>query len=309
VLRRILKSILMNMKPNHESTLRPTIAAVAIGIFITASLTNAAISVFGNFWNRGDNMFSWVPEYTELATYKGDEDACDRATPDVSVDDRLVVLRIDDPQAYVWTDVVKLMVADARSYGYKPVLGIIPNKLEEDQLFSLYLKEHSCEYEAAQHGFAHHKDGDYDTPEFDDIDPWEAEEKLEQGREILERVTGQNITTFIPPQNRIDTDITYIFEDMGYPIVSAIGENRYDSDISTYEFEEDYLVSAEDVLSSCDRRFADGKVCVIMLHPQDYATDGAFEAWKYQYYTDLLEGLQMRDVTVVTMKELRKILQ
>jgi peptidoglycan/xylan/chitin deacetylase (PgdA/CDA1 family) len=293
----------------QESTIRSTIISVAIGLFILASIINASVSVFGDFWNKGDNIFSWVPEYTELATHKEDENTCDRPTPDVSEGDQVVVLRIDDPQAYIWTDVVKLMIADARSYGYKPVLGIIPNKLEEDQLFSLYLKEHSCEYEAAQHGFAHHKDGDYDTPEFDDIDPWEAEAKLEEGREILERVTGQNITTFIPPQNRIDPDITHVFEELGYPIVSALGENRYDSDISTYEFEGDYLVPVDDVLSGCDRRFAEGKACVIMLHPQDYATDGAFEAWKYQYYSELLEGLRMRDVTVVTMKELRKILQ
>lgn len=309
MLRKILKSILMNMKPNHESTLRPTIAAVAIGIFILASLTNAAISVFGNFWNRGDNMFSWVPEYTELATYKEDEGACDRSTPDASVDDRLVVLRIDDPQAYIWTDVVKLMVADARSYGYKPVLGIIPNKLDEDRLFSLYLSEHACEFEIAQHGFYHHKDGDYDIPEFGSISEEEAEWRLDEGQRILGTLTTEPITTFIPPQNIIDPDILHLFDESGFTVISRYDDAPYDADISTYEYEGGYLENVEDVLAACDERFAAKDACILMLHPQDYATDGEVDSEKYRSYTTLLDSLQSRNVKVVTFKELRKILQ
>jgi len=292
---------------DKTSSLRPTIAAVAIGLFVMASLVNAASSVFGNFWNGGDNLLSWIPEYAEIASYE-EPDECDRMPRDLTVFDRLVVLRIDDPQAFIWTDVVKLMVTDAKSRGYRPVLGIIPNHLEEDRLFSLYLREHSCEYEAAQHGFAHHKDGDYDTPEFDDIDPWDAEDKLRQGRGILERVTGQDISVFIPPQNRIDPDITHVFEDMGYGIVSALGTGKYDSDVSTYDFEADRMVPPEDILAGCEIHFSEGNQCVIMLHPQDYATGGKMDPEKYRSYARLLDGLESGNVTVVTFSELRKIL-
>lgn len=298
----------MNMKPNHASTFRPTIATVAISIFILASIINAAVSVFGNFWNRGDNMFFWIPEYATLTSYEN-EDACNHPMTDVTVTDRLVVLRIDDPQAYIWTDVVKLMIADARSYGYKPVLGIIPNKLEDDRLFSLYLSEHACEFEIAQHGFYHHKNGDYDIPEFGSISEKEAEWRLNEGRRILEALASEPITTFIPPQNMIDPDVLHLFDDAGFTVISRYDDALYDADISTYEYKGGYLEDVDEVLSACDERFAAEDACILTLHPQDYATDGEVDSKKYRSYTELLDGLRARDVNVVTFKELRKILR
>lgn len=284
--------------------MRATIVSVAIAVFILASIGNAAVSVVGNFWNRGDNTFSRIPHYYAEAEAR----TCEAPERPDGDENRLVVLRIDDPQAYVWTGTVERMVGDTGAHGWRPVLGIIPNHLEEDEAFSTFLAEHACEFETAQHGYAHNRDGDYDTPEFDGIGEEEAREKLRMGRDILERVTGESVSTFIPPQNRVDPDIGHLFKKMGYAIFSGLGEGTYDSDISSYDFEHDRLIPVEDILAGCEERFETGNACVIMLHPQDYATDGITDPEKYRLFTDLLDGLESRDASVVTFKELRKIL-
>ncbi len=284
--------------------MRATIVSVAIAVFILASLANAAVSVVGNFWNRGDNTLSRIPRYYAEA----ETGTCETPVRRGGDENRLVVLRIDDPQAYVWTETVERMVGDTGDRGWRPVLGIIPNHLEEDEAFSAFLSEHACEFETAQHGYAHNRDGDYDTPEFDGIGEAEAREKLRKGRDILEGITGESVNTFIPPQNRVDPDIGHIFRKMGYAIVSGLGEGTYDSDISSYDFENDRLIPVKDILAGCENRFLEGKACVVMLHPQDYATDGVTDPEKYRLFTELLDGLESQNASVVTFKELRKIL-
>lgn len=285
------------------SEIRPTVAALVISVVVLASITNAAVSVIGNFWNGGDNALSFVPDYVKASIGTCEPPA--REKPDDP--NRLVVLRIDDPQAFVWTDVVKRMVGDASGHGWKTVLGIIPNGLDGDSDFSLYLKENACRFEVAQHGFAHHRDGDYDLPEFDDISVADAREKLLKGRELLERVTGTAVRSFIPPQNVIDPDIEYLFKQTGYSLVSTIGSGPYDSDISTYDFVEERMIPVPDILGACGSRFEEGEACIIMLHPQDYATDGALDEGKYRSYTELLDGLETMDASVLTLQELQEL--
>lgn len=285
------------------SEIRPTVAALAISVVVLASIMNAAVSVVGNFWNGGDNTLSLVPGYVKASLGTCEEPV--RAEPgDPS---RLVVLRIDDPQAFVWTDVVRRMVGDASLRGWKTVLGIIPNRLEEDHDFSFYLKENACRFEVAQHGFAHHRDGDYDLPEFDDISLSEAREKLVKGRAILERVTGTAVRTFIPPQNTIDPEIEHVFEETGYSLISRYGSGPYDSDISTYEFQAGYMVPVPDILEACSWRFDEGEACIIMLHPQDYATDGSLDEEKYRSYIELLDGIEAMNASVLTLQELQEL--
>ncbi|NTW14323.1 MAG: DUF2334 domain-containing protein [Candidatus Moranbacteria bacterium] len=281
------------------------ILAILIALFVNGIILMVAFFGIRLTWNWGENNATKAESVYERFFPA----ACEARSLEATRDDRLAVIRIDDPQALVWTDIVKRMVTDATAKKARVVLGVIPNGLEKDWGFSTFLRTHSCEFEIAQHGFSHQHDGDFDQPEFDGLTESEMLDRIRKGRRVLEGLVNDRVTSFIPPQNSVSPILERVLSAMGYSVVSGYDTGEFDAVVSTYDFDRHAIVPVGSIFEKCDEKFAAHRSCVIMLHPQDYVTDDRVDEEKYRSYLELLQGFSERGVKVVTFGELQEILR
>jgi peptidoglycan/xylan/chitin deacetylase (PgdA/CDA1 family) len=212
-----------------------------------------------------------------------------------------VVLRIDDIQAFAWQDISIEMMKDALSREMPLVLGVIPNGIINDKEIFSYLRRNNCNIEIAQHGWSH----DLNAPEFEDLQEEEAYEKIMKGKEILEKITDEPITTFIPPNNIYSSGTATALEKAGFKAVSAEGDGYFDYTTFTYNLEEDKYTPVSQIISECQGGFDKNNLCIIMIHPQDYLSeDGKLDRERYKNYLVLLDEVEKMDAEVVKMKDL-----
>lgn len=256
-----------------------------------------------------------------LVSAQVDAYTCEQMQPTIPVKGgRYAVLRLDDIQDSGWDDLAIQMMRDAFDRDAPVSAGVIPNEILDDDKITTFLRSNHCRIEIAQHGFDHlnvpNAPGD-DTesathPEFSELNKDEARKRIDDGRALLRQLLpeGQDVTTFIPPENMISDAGKEALHEAGFRILSAEGSAPMDYSASTYDFYEKKLVSLDTVLGKCSEDLDREGVCVIMLHPQDYANEEGFlDPDKYQKYLELLDGLQAKDVQFVTFSELSKTRQ
>jgi predicted deacetylase len=217
---------------------------------------------------------------------------------------RKVILRIDDVQAHTWRDVSEQMIYDANKQGMRTVLGIIPKNLDDDGQLLNFLQKNSCNVEIALHGWEHQVNGDVNKPEFGDLSQKEALEKIKKGLKVLRKITNKKITTFLPPQNKVSDDSRIALQQEGFKVISAEGTGKYDFQASTFDWISKKQVGVDEIMKQCQIKFAWNQPCVIMLHPQDYATDEKLDKQKYSQYLELLAKLKNNDISAVTFQDL-----
>jgi hypothetical protein len=228
-------------------------------------------------------------------------------TPTVRSGDTAVVLRLDDVQAYGWTDVSVRMIEDTAAAGFPLTAAVIPKDLGTDPRITDTLRDYDCVVEMALHGF----DNAYDvyTPdsrgEFAAISYEEAQQKLAAGREILTNYSNDPMDVFIPPHNQLSDGARAALSASGFSIISSEGERYFDYDTATFDFLNDTFVPAATVIRDCEERFARGdNLCVIMLHPQDFVRpDLSLDTERYAEYRKILEWLTAANLPVITMNE------
>jgi len=215
-----------------------------------------------------------------------------------------IILRIDDIQAFIWTDVQKQMIKDSIKRDIPPVLGVIPFGIENDKEIYGFLQKKNCNLEIAQHGWDHSMNTFGLAPEFSDLTREEAYERVMRGKPILERLAGKEVVTFIPPNNSFSHGSKMALADAGFKIISAEGSGQYDFSASTYDWGKGELNSVEKVLSACKEGLAKNNLCVIMTHPQDYAKNGILNKAKYGMFLVLLDKLIELDAMFVKASDL-----
>ena len=225
-------------------------------------------------------------------------------SPPIATSSKMAILRLDDVQAYAWADIALRMMDDARERDIPLVLGVIPKGLRDDASTYTYLREHRCFHEIAQHGWDHNSETAGESPEFRGVPYDEALDDIERGKAVLEALARERMTTFIPPNNEMSVETYRAVEKLQIPIVSSEGENRYDFAATTFDYGDDRVTSVERMMEDCRERTASSDLCVIMLHPQEFATDGVFDNQKYQLYLDLLEELRKENYSIVRFKDL-----
>jgi hypothetical protein len=201
-----------------------------------------------------------------------------------------VILRIDDIQAYAWSDIQQKMINDALSYGYSPVLGVIPLNLRDDAAMYSYLRSVRCSVEFALHGWDN-KEPVPGRGEFSELSEKEASEKLAKGVTEINRLARRDVITFIPPNNEMSPGALKAAENIEIEIISSQGYGKYDYDAETFDFVIDEFLPAQETMNRCDAAFDESDMCIIMLHPQDYASEGKLDPVKYAEYTALLDML------------------
>lgn len=214
---------------------------------------------------------------------------------------QLVVLRIDDVQAFAWHDISIRMIDEALGRNIPLALGTIPLGLEEDKEIVRYLKRNNCNLELALHGWNNR----IDIPEFGSLTEAEARIKIEKGKPILERIDDEPIITFIPPNNVYSQGTAAALEKEGFKIISSEGDGPFDYTAATFDFYLNEIIAASDVIGKCREAFRDSEACIIMLHPQDYAAaDGSLDLQKYQNYIALLDLLNEEGASFVTFEDI-----
>lgn len=224
---------------------------------------------------------------------------------------KLVVLRLDDVQSLMWSDVSIKLMEEAFKFDAPVVAGVIPKDIDKNTKMIHFLKRNRCNIEIALHGWDH-SGGTYDeatnvfTTEFGHIDREDAMRRMELGKKALEPLYGKPMTTFIPPYNVISDEGKRAVFDEGFLVNSSEGKDHFDYDATPYDFINSKEVPISNVVDKCDKRFEKGRHCVIMLHPQEYAgADGNVDMSKYPgNYVALLRMLADKNVTFVTFESI-----
>ncbi len=227
---------------------------------------------------------------------------------------KLVVLRLDDVQSYAWRDISIRMIRDAYGFNAPIVAWVIPKNLGEDLTIMKFLKREHCNIEIAMHGWDHSGTGvntlqiRYKT-EFWDASYDEARNRIHMGKEILEPLSGKPIISFIPPFNIVSAEAVRAAKDEWIEVTSSIWTGVYDYHSTTYNFDKKRIVPVTEVLKSCENAFIKNGLCVIMMHPQDYAnSDKTLDEDAYRdYYLAMLASLAKdENVVFVTFENLIK---
>jgi predicted deacetylase len=220
--------------------------------------------------------------------------------------DRNVILRLDDVQAYGWTDIAMLLMRDAYDRGYPTVAGVIPKNIHTQPELVRFLKQHGCMLEIAVHGWDHLPVTVSDRPgeefgEFAFLDAAEATARIELALRALRSVSKTHPITFIPPHNQLSHASARVLEEYRIPLISSEGDGHFDYHAATWDFDRNSFVRARSVIADCEARFAQGHtLCVIMLHPQDFANaDLALDPARYREYLTILEYIAETNISVM----------
>lgn len=212
--------------------------------------------------------------------------------------EKKIVIRIDDIQAFAWQDISTRMIQESLNRGIPPVLGVIPKGLEDDKIIVDFLKSRSCNIEIAQHGWQH------SYYEFVNLTEEQAYQRLIAGKSVLQRLFDEKIVTFIPPNNAYSNESARALDRAGFTIISSEGHGDFDYSASTYDFPNKRLVPIQDIVEKCDDSLMKKNLCIIMVHPQDYATNDKFDEEKFDTYLQLLDKLEDLNASFVRMKDL-----
>ena len=221
-----------------------------------------------------------------------------------SITSRMALIRLDDVQAHAWSTISARMMADAEARGIPLVLGVIPYNIEEDRQLYQLLHEKRCLHEIAQHGWDHDYVQDTEAPEFAERSYEDAYLELRHGKRVLERLSREPLTTFIPPDNQLSQGARDALLELKIPIISSEGIGRFDYGAATFDYDTDTLVPVDRIIEDCAVTVVRTRLCVVMLHPQDFTTNGSIDETKYVLYLDTLDRLQAHDYTFVRFKDL-----
>ena len=233
----------------------------------------------------------------DLPIYLPEVNNCNIITHEVGP--RNVVLRIDDIQAYADKGIQIKMLDELVRRNMTASLAVIPLNLSQDREMYNYLIRNKCNFDIALHGY------NSDEMEFQYINYSDAQEKIIMGMNEIKRINS-NVTTFIPPNNEISEEGKQAVWDNGMKVISSgfWNSGEYGFSISPYDWGEKNLLNVSYVLEDCEADLQNTGYCVIMFHPQDYATNNKFDEEKYGLFLELLDSIEKQNVTVSNLRDL-----
>jgi peptidoglycan/xylan/chitin deacetylase (PgdA/CDA1 family) len=232
-----------------------------------------------------------------------------------SINKRVVILRLDDVQAFAWNNLTIEIINDVLKRNLSITLGVIPQYLSDDKIMRNYLRNVSRNphIEIAQHGYDH-KDNEYKY-----LSEEEAYKTTNIGLSEIVNVTGRYPVTFIPPNNIINgSNTTNALSSLGFKIISGDVRFEYDNNIMNMGFSTSTLNDSgsddsvieplqhvEKIIADCLLTIEDTNICVIMMHPQDYSLDnGSADPEKINNYLIPLLDSIANNIKSITFSDL-----
>lgn len=211
--------------------------------------------------------------------------------------DRNIILRVDDIQGFVLRDIQKEIINDSLDRGYTMTLGVIPSGLIEDRELLRFLIDRRGKIEIALHGL------DNEFNEFNSLSYEDALEKIEDGLAFLSFLEP-HIITFIPPNNEYSESTFKVLNEKGILLSAGYWNSEYGFNATTYNWDDKEIVSYEEILNECKKSLDENGLCVVMIHPQDFATDDVIDNEKYDNYLRFLDGIEGLDANVINFRDL-----
>lgn len=265
------------------------IPTVIIFIIIVLMFIGATRPIIGA-WLEGNNI-----EFFQDWTYR-----CEKF-PEQSKPNK-VIIRMDDVQAFWLTDIQKKIMLNLEERGIPASISVIPYGLLDDKKMSKFLSQHDCHFEYTLHGYDQGKDIGYQAPEFALLDQQKAGERIDKGLEILKQITKDPVITFVPPNNSYSIGTREALLKRGFKVVSAERGGYFDYNAATYNYPDNYRFTTEESFNQCKSGLEKTGLCVLMIHPQDFATDEKLDNAKYDDFMNLLDRLQNMDVEFTTFE-------
>ncbi len=238
------------------------------------------------------NSFSYNLFEDNFVIYQEDE----HSLCSINVTEPAIILRMDDVRAY--SRLTRPLVDEIISRDLSVTLGVIPKNLEKDPKIINYLKEIKTSpfIEIAQHGNYH-----------DESDKNINNESLIEGYEKIQRVLGVLPTTYIPPYNEISSESKGLVSNYFSMISGGQGiiieeDNIIEigQTVATYYYTVGEIVPTERVIAKCKESLEKNDVCVINIHPQEYAIDInnplILDENKFKEFKHLLDELENLNV-------------
>lgn len=231
-----------------------------------------------------------------------------------TINNPTIILRIDDLGAWHYNNAVRVITEDIVSKDMSVVLGVIPFNIEKDKSFMDWARQDSIrlnpKIEIAQHGYIH------SVEEFKNLSYSDASKSIESGRELLMSKLGVVPVTFIPPYNVYSNGTSKAVKDNGFKIISS-GQNEYSFfehvlyigyNTKTYDFDKRVNVPVEETIKDCEDSLKKRKLCVVMIHPQDYMSKDSsgqlnIDNIKYAEFLRLLSELDKLNAEFSTFRE------
>mgnify|MGYP001574133891 CR=1 FL=1 len=180
-----------------------------------------------------------------------------------------IILRMDDVRAY--SIITPYLVNEILERNISVTLGVIPKDLEKGNEMIKYLDKIKTNprIEIAQHGNNHNE-----------TDKNITKDSLVEGYTKIQKVLGIVPTTYIPPYQEISPDSKEIISSY-FKILSngerIIKEGKKNVEIGyteeTYWFNKNKPAPIETIISKCKESLDSTNLCVIAIHPQEYAVD------------------------------------
>ena len=227
-----------------------------------------------------------------------------------SINKRVIILRLDDVQAFAWGNISMKITDSVLERNMSITLGVIPRYIKDDKMLFEYLKNVSNDkrIEIAQHGVNH------SFNEYQMLTEDEAFKITNSSIVNIAEISGRYPMTLIPPYNSLNnTAVSRALMRLGFKIISNdYGVFNYDGYImnigySTTTSTDAGLVPVKDIINECNMALNKTRICVITIHPQDYATDkNLLDTEKFSTFINLLDALKEIDAKSITFAELSK---
>jgi Uncharacterized protein conserved in bacteria (DUF2334) len=226
--------------------------------------------------------------------------------------EKVIILRMDDVQGYLWRDLSINLTDTVLANDMSITLAVIPDRaFDSDSIMRLYLIEKSNDnrIEIAQHGFKHNID------EFLYLNESEAHDSILSGLDTIMNLLKVKPVTFIPPYNTYNNNTTIALSKLDFSIISGeMDDYGYINNVASFGFNtktknstDNELIPVDTIFDECNKSLQEKNICVIMIHPQDYAdSNGMMNNTKYIEFVKMLNGLKSLGARSITFKDLVK---
>lgn len=248
-------------------------------------------------------------DYSPVTRYFDDNNGSHKA---FLPDEKAIILRMDDVQGYLWRDLSINLTDTVLANNMSITLSVIPDRaFDSDSIMRLYLIEKSNDnrIEIAQHGFKHNID------EYLNLNESEAHDSILSGTDTIINLLKVKPVTFIPPYNTYNNNTTIALSKLNFSIISGErDEYGYINNVASFGFNtktknstDNELIPVDTILNECNKSLQEKNICVVMIHPQDYAdSNGNMNNTKYIEFVKMLSGLKSLGAKSINYKDLVK---
>ncbi len=209
----------------------------------------------------------------------------------INVIESTIILRMDDVRAY--SKLTQPLVNEILDRNLSATLGVIPRDLEKDRAIINYLLKvrENPNIEIAQHG-THHDDSDKNI----------TEDVLLEGNAKIQKLLGIKPITYIPPHNDISQEAKKIVSNYFRIISGEQGIFKEGENIAEIGYiTGTYKYNNNEIINECKFSLDRINVCVVMIHPQEYAEDInnpiTLSQTRFEEFKHLLDELQKLNAT------------